>query len=87
MKEGRRVIPWRVGLHQCPPPVHRLCSQCTTVVLPVEEVAANGEQCLIWLSQPRGQHQRPPTKDSEATDVTLGNDTLGPQPRYTPRTA
>jgi hypothetical protein len=40
--------------HQSPPPLHRPASACVTVVLPVEEFAANGEQCLIRLSQPRG---------------------------------
>jgi hypothetical protein len=46
------VIPWRVGLHQCPLPLRRPLSECCTVVLPVE--SSNGEQCLIRLSQPRG---------------------------------
>ena len=33
---------------------------CDTVVLPVEEFSANGEQCLNWLSQRRGQAQSIP---------------------------
>jgi len=28
---------------------------CYEMVLPVEEISANGEQCLNCLSQPRGQ--------------------------------
>jgi hypothetical protein len=27
------------------------------MVVPVEEISANGEQCLNYLSQPRGQPQ------------------------------
>ena len=33
---------------------------CGTVVLPVEEISANGEQCLNCLSQLRGQVHTPP---------------------------
>ena len=49
------VIPWQVGLHQSPPPLHRPRSECVTVVLPVENFPANGEQGLNRLCQPRGQ--------------------------------
>src|SRR5580698_10016312 len=48
------AIPWRVGLHQSPPPLHRPGSECITVDLPVDSFAASGQQCLIRLSQPRG---------------------------------
>src|SRR5208282_1854437 len=51
------AIPWQVGLHQSPPPLHRPGSECVTVVVPVENFAANGQQCLIRLSQPRGPPQ------------------------------
>jgi hypothetical protein len=34
--------------------------------LPVEEISANGEQCLNWLSQPRGQVQYIKTRDARA---------------------
>ena len=30
---------------------------CYEMVVPVEEISANGEQCLNYLSQPRGQPQ------------------------------
>ena len=53
----RPAIPWRVGLHQSPPPLHRPGSECVTVVLPVENFAANGKQGLNRLCQPRGQPQ------------------------------
>ena len=52
--ESQPPIPQRVGLHRSPLPLHRLRSECCTVVLPVEQFAANGQQCLIRLSQPRG---------------------------------
>src|SRR5271168_4576511 len=52
------AIPWQVALPQSPPPLHRPGSDCATVVLPVENFAANGEQSLNRLSQPRGQPQR-----------------------------
>jgi putative transposase len=55
--ESQPIIPGRVGLHRSPLPLHRLRSECCTVVLPVEQFAANGEQCLIRLSQPRGPPQ------------------------------
>src|SRR5580700_5899656 len=51
------AIPWRVGLHQSPPPLHRPGSECITVDLPVDSFAASGQQCLIRLSQPRGPPQ------------------------------
>jgi hypothetical protein len=47
----------RVGLHQSPPPLHRMRLECSTVVLPVERFAANGNVGLNCLSQPRGQPQ------------------------------
>jgi hypothetical protein len=53
--EFQPVIPWRVDLHQSPPSLHRPGSECATVILPVEVFAANGEQSLNRLSQPRGQ--------------------------------
>jgi predicted RNA-binding Zn ribbon-like protein len=56
--EFQPAIPWRVDLHQSPPPLHRPASECDRVVLQVENVAANGEQTLNCLSQPRGQPQR-----------------------------
>ena len=70
--ESQPAIPWRVGLHQSPPPLHRLSSECCTVVLPVERFAANGEQCLNWLCQPRGQAHNIPLSfppDLEAKDA------------------
>ena len=48
---------WRVVLQQSPLPLHQPRSECATVVLPVEKFAANGEQCLIQLSQPTGPPQ------------------------------
>ena len=33
---------------------------CATVVLPVEDFSANGQQCLNRLCQPRGQAHREP---------------------------
>src|SRR5208283_4245031 len=30
---------------------------CSKLILPVEDFSSNGEQCLNWLSQPRGQAQ------------------------------
>ena len=56
--ESQPAIPWRVGLHQSPPPLHRLSSAGCTLVLPVTRFAANGKQCLNWLCQPRGQAHR-----------------------------
>jgi len=53
--EFQPVIPRRVALQQSPPPLRRPRSECDKVILPVETLAANGEPCLIWLSQPRGQ--------------------------------
>jgi hypothetical protein len=55
--ESQPAIPWRVGLHRSPPPLHRLPSACVTVVLPVEQFAANGNVGLNRLCQPRGQAQ------------------------------
>ncbi len=50
-------IPQRDALQQWPPPLHRPCSECDKVVLPIEIFAANGEKSLNCLSQPRGQPQ------------------------------
>ena len=36
------------------PPLHRSCSECANVVLPVDEFTTNGQQCLIRLSPPQG---------------------------------
>ena len=52
--ELQLAIPWRVGLHQSPPPLHQLHAVCSTLDLAVEDFSANGKQCLIRLSQPRG---------------------------------
>jgi hypothetical protein len=51
------AIPWQVALPQSPPPLHRPGSECATVVLPAEGFAANGKQCLIRLSHPKGPPQ------------------------------
>jgi hypothetical protein len=50
-------IPWQVGLHQSLPPLFRPPSECCKVVLPVEIFAANDDECLNCLCQPRGQPQ------------------------------
>jgi hypothetical protein len=55
--EFQPVIPKRDALQQRPPPLHRPCSACDKVILPVEIFAANGETSLNCLSQPRGQPQ------------------------------
>ena len=44
---------WRVALRQRPLPLHQPRAECATVVLPVENLSANGQQCLIRLSQLR----------------------------------
>jgi hypothetical protein len=36
------VIPWRVALQQCPPPLHRPASECDKVVLSVNRYGDNG---------------------------------------------
>jgi hypothetical protein len=41
--EFQPVIPWRVALPQSSLPLHRPRSECDKVVLPVENIAANGE--------------------------------------------
>jgi hypothetical protein len=35
------VIPWRVALQQCPPPLHRPASECDKVVLSVNRYRDN----------------------------------------------
>ena len=59
--ESQPVIPRQVALPQSPPPLHRMRLECSTVVLPVEHFAANGNVGLNYLSQPRGQPQSNPT--------------------------
>jgi len=49
------AIPWRVGLHQSPPPLHQPGTACSKLGSPVEDFAANGELSLNCLSHPRGQ--------------------------------
>ncbi|MGC8551060.1 MAG: hypothetical protein ACP5M4_15365, partial [Acidobacteriaceae bacterium] len=44
--EFQPVIPQRDALQQRPPPLHRPCSECDKVVLPIEIFAANGEKSL-----------------------------------------
>src|SRR6516165_7661906 len=51
------AIPWRVGLHQSPPPLHQPGTACSKLGSPVEDFAANGELSLNCLSHPRGQAQ------------------------------
>jgi hypothetical protein len=36
------AIPWRVALQQCPPPLHRLASECDKLTLPVNQHWDNG---------------------------------------------
>jgi hypothetical protein len=55
--EPQPVTPWWVAFPQSPPALHRMQLECSTVVLPVEIIAANGNAGLICLSQPRGQRQ------------------------------
>jgi len=54
MSRSRLFLGW-VGLHQSPPPLHRMRLECGIVVVPVELFAANGNVSLNCLSQPRGQ--------------------------------
>ena len=54
----RLAIPWRVAS----PRIARLrftnrFRVCCAIVLPVDCFSANGEQCLNYLCQPRGQVQ------------------------------
>jgi len=37
----RLAIPWRVALQQCPPPLHRLPSDCDKLALPVNRYGDN----------------------------------------------
>ena len=53
------AIPWRVGLHQSPPPLHQPGTACSKLGSPVEDFAANGELSLNCLSHPRGQAHYP----------------------------
>ena len=51
------AIPWRVALQQSPPPLHQpeIIMQQRTVA--GHQKPANGQQCLNYLSHPRGQAQ------------------------------
>ncbi len=55
--EFQLAIPWRVGLHQIPLPLHQPAAGCSTLDLPVEHFSANGKHGLIRLSQRRGPPQ------------------------------
>ena len=64
--EFQLAIPWRVGLHQIPLPLHQPAAGCSTLDLPVEHFSANGKHGLIRLSQRRG----PPHADGCLLAVT-----------------
>jgi hypothetical protein len=51
------VIPWRVALQQCPPPLHRPASECDKVVLSVNRYGGQ------WQHRRPGQLQ-PPARTS-----------------------
>jgi hypothetical protein len=53
--EFQLAIPWRVGLHQSPLPLHQPGAACSKLALPVEHFSANGKLSLNCLSHPRGQ--------------------------------
>ncbi len=55
--EFQLAIPWRVVLQQRPPLLHQPRAACDTRVLPVQNCSANGIQCLIRWSHPRGPLQ------------------------------
>jgi hypothetical protein len=55
--EFQLAIPWRVGLHQSPLPLHQPGAACSKLTLPVEHFSANGKLSLNCLSHPRGQAQ------------------------------
>jgi len=50
-------IPRRVGLHQSPLPLHQPADSMRYSRPTRREFLANGKQCLIRLSQPRGPLQ------------------------------
>jgi hypothetical protein len=41
LDESQPVIPWRVALLHCPPPLHQLSSECYTAIMPVERFTPN----------------------------------------------
>lgn len=73
LDESQPTIPRRVGLHRSPLPLHRLRSECSTVVLPVEQFAANGNSVLFGCLS-RGVH---PTNGRLITHPTSCQEGLG----------
>ena len=52
------AIPWRVALPQSPPPLHQPGTIMQQRAAAGHQKPANGQQCLNYLSHPRGQaHQ------------------------------
>jgi len=41
LDESQPVIPWRVALLHCPPPLRQLSSECYTAIMPVERFTPN----------------------------------------------
>ena len=51
------AIPWRVALPQSPPPLHQPGTIMQQRAAAGHQKPANGQQCLNYLSHPRGQAQ------------------------------
>ena len=49
------AIPWRVALPQSPPPLHQPGTIMQQRAAAGHQKPANGQQCLNYLSHPRGQ--------------------------------
>ena len=58
------VIPWRVALQQSPPPLHQPGTIMHERAAAGHQKPANGQQCLNYLSHPRGQAQTTDLPDS-----------------------
>ena len=54
------AIPWRVALPQSPPPLHQPGTIMQQRAAAGHQKPANGQQCLNYLSHPRGQAQSDP---------------------------
>ena len=54
------AIPWRVGLHQSPPPLHQPGAIMKQRAAAGRQKPANGQLCLNYLSHPRGQAHTEP---------------------------
>src|SRR5262249_53297144 len=48
--EFQLAIPWRIGLHQSPPPLHQPGAVCSKLGSPVEEFADNRELLTVCLT-------------------------------------